>query len=1111
MLAKDTFRLIKTTANRFLSLLLIVLIGTAFMMGLLSTRSIMETSVSDYDRDLRLHDVQVYSAYGFDEADVEAIRAQEQVTEVFASRFTDVLSEVPDGTTAVTRVEECERTLDHFDLVEGRLPEMATELLILEGTFSASHYPVGGTIKLFLEDSDIGESLANDEFTIVGIVRSPNYLSKTLGTGLLKNLELQNVVFIPASNFKQEYYTTVYAQVEGLQDPERFSDEYGKILGDALGSLETFAARQQEQLKGRLADEYRSKIEEGEREMEEKLAEGQAKLDEAKAQLDDANVRIVAGETQLTSLQAALAEAQARQQALERRVREQSSASLTRIAQIEAEDPEGRSFETIFTQLSADYGTYMALQSLLSEDASQAASQGEQEMEARRQAAAARQASLEAEKAQLEAVITSDTAPAEEKDAAQTRLTALETELVEARVETGVAEQLLASWRELSGQTEAATRERMEQIDAAYGGSVADAFSEYTRLQQDRLLDRALSEEVQLVRSAVDRIRGELAAAQQQLDQGRKDYESGQEEYRKAALEFELETDKARSEIRKAYQDLEDLPEAHWTLLGRDQHYASYMYLNNAKQMGAIGIALPILFYLVAALVCMTTMTRLVDEQRGQIGTLRALGFSRGQVVMKYVTYAVTASLIGSTVGIFAGMAIFPTVIYNTWRLMYQLPPMHMYFPVRNVLICFLAFSALIALVTWIVVRRTLAEMPSQLMRPKAPKKARRVFLENFPALWNRMGFTSKITARNLFRYKGRLIMTVIGVAGCTALLVVGWGIKDSIGDIVSIQYGQLFRYDYSISLEKDADTERFTQILKDDLENEAVSPLHTYASKVWLEEDDPTIQAVVIDARDAAEVFVFHDAADHKTELRLKNSGVIISEKFAKNHGLKAGDRITVESSGGLKAQVRIDAVCEMYFQHYLFISSELYESVFDEKVHCDTIAVRNPSGDGFVKAVEDRKGFESLTDFTSLIGQFNNMIRALDFIILVIILTAGSLSFVVLVNLSQVNISERVREIATLKVLGFRTGEVNSYIFREIMLLTVLGALCGLPLGVVEHRFIMNVINMEMIMFGMNIKPLTFVCAFGVTMVFALIVLLMMRRPLRRVEMIESLKSVE
>ena len=1030
MFHKDTVRLIKKTFNRFFSLLMIVLIGSAFMMGLLSSRPIMEENVDRYADEERLQDIQFYSSYGFCDEDIDAIKDQECVEEVFASRFRDVYSLSSAGNVRVTRVEEAERSLDRFELIEGKMPESPSEALVLDSGMTKGEYSTGEHLTLFLEDDDISEALSQTEYTIVGIVKTSSYMAKTLGTGTLKNLDLEMVIYVPAENFISEYYTTVYATVNGARELDTFGSDYKALMAEAKDDLESFARKQQDYLKDTLLAEYRDKIAEGEAELEEKRAEGQQQLDDAKKQLDDANIQIISGEAQITTLETTLNTLIARQRALENQYGESSKADAERIAQIETDS--GQSFEEYYTAVLADYGTYTAMGRLL-----------------------------------------------EEEDSALIR------------------DQLERTRAQLNGR---------------YEGGVEAAYQEVNQLYRNRLYYEALDEEIRLAKEAESRARQEIASMRYQVRKGREEYEEGLEEYNKGLIEFNTEIEKAELDIRKAYQELEELPDAQWMVLDRDSHYSTYMYQNNTKQMGAIGVSLPLLFFLVAALVCLTTMTRLVDEQRGQIGIFRALGFSRGQIVGKYVGYALLASFIGSIIGIFSGMAIFPVVIYETWRLMYDLPTRVMSIPLSYAAVSILSFAVLIAVVTAYVVNKTLKEMPSQLMRPKPPKNAKKVFLEKIPFIWNRLTFTFRITARNLIRYKARALMTIIGVAGCTGLLVVGWGIKDSIADIVAIQFGQLYNYDYTVNMDSDANIDEIIETLEKDDTNEGVAPYMTYASKVYINGKEPTINVVVLDAREGNDMLRFRET-DKKTPVRIRNSGVIVNEKFAKNNGIKEGDTLIIESASGIKQEVKVNVIYELYFQHYLYMSEDYYDTVFDEPVHYNSIAIRNAekTADEISEEISRTEGYGSIMDFTGLTEQFNIMIEALDFIILVVIVTAGSLAFVVLLNLTQVNISERIREIATLKVLGFHNTEVNSYIFKEIFLLSLIGAFIGLPLGVLEHHFIMNVINMEMIMFGDQIKLPTFALAFAVTIVFTVIVLFLTRRPLKKVQMVESLKSVE
>lgn len=1031
MFHKDTFRLIKKTFKRFFSLLMIVLIGVAFMMGLLSTREIMEKNVDSYADECHLQDIQLFSSYGFGEDDVRAIEDLEYTDLVFASKMTDAYAESRSGSIHVARIEETERNIGRFMLIEGRMPEAPDEVLMLDNSMNKGSMRTGGTYRLFLDGGDISQTLSTDTFTVVGIVKTPDHMAKTLGTGTMKNLDLEMVLYALPEVFKADYYTTVYFTVKGADALQMFEQDYKDFVQEAADEFASFAKRQQEVRKASLIAEYSSKIEDGERQLAEQKEEGQRQLDEAKQQLEDARVQILAAETQIGSINTALDTLLARQHSLRADYYNGSGPVYDRIAQIESEDAEGRDFTTIYAAVAADYASVLAMDNMI---------EGPDET------------------------------------------------LAEALTQT------------------------KENIVNKYDRDLAEINTEYAQLFRDKLYYDALGNEVYLANLAENRLREELGKVTDALTSGRAQYEYGLIKYKEGVETFNTEIEKAELEIRKAKQDLSELPAASWMILNRDSHYSSAMYTQNAKQMGAIGISLPFLFFLVAALVCLTTMTRLIDEQRGQIGIFRALGFSKGKIISKYVIYALSATFIGSVIGIFTGMAIFPTVIYETWRLMYDLPERVIFFPIKNVVICFLAFSVLMAGVTTYVANKSLREMPSQLMRPKAPKSAKKILLEKIPFIWKRLSFTGRITARNLIRYKVRALMTIIGVAGCTGLLVLGWGIKDSIKDVVSIQYGRIFNYDYTIALDNSRAAQDVLDALGKDLSNTKTVPYMNYSSKVYLENSDPAINVVVIDARDGSDVLDLRET-DKTTPIRIKNSGIIVSEKFAKTNNIREGDYITFESASGLKAKAKVNAVCEMYFQHYIFISETQYDMLFSEPVRYGAIAVKNSeeSASEVSALVKDIPGYSSIGDFSGFEKQFNTMLEALDYIILVIIITAGSLAFVVLINLTQVNISERIREIATLKVLGFHNVEVSSYIYKEIFLLTLIGGALGLPLGVVEHRFIMGVINMEMIMFGTQVKLPSFLYAFAVTIVFTLIVMLLMLKDLRRVEMIESLKSVE
>ncbi|MBQ1508658.1 MAG: FtsX-like permease family protein, partial [Erysipelotrichaceae bacterium] len=850
---------------------------------------------------------------------------------------------------------------------------------------------------------------------------------------------------------------------------------------------------QESYLRDKLVGEYEKELKKNEDLFLKEKEDGQQKLDEAKKKLDDAYLELLIGKSQLDTSRATLNASKKEVEANEHLLDANEATVNDAIRQVE--ERSGQSFDTVYGEIQVLYNTYIALEGQKGGDYAETMIDR-----------------FRKEKTDNEAQIASYQAERDALDPAsenyETEVLRIESEIMILENRNSVLDSLIANIESTSGDDNIDAL--LAEMDAQVEGGVKKNYLDLTMLKDAR--DQIASGRRELENAKAQIAAGEesLKEGERKLAQGQRQYDDGVKEYNDGLLAFDEGIEKGESELRKAREELEALPNASWSILTRDYHYTSALYDSTISQMTSIGYALPVIFFLVAALVCLTTMTRLIDEQRSQIGIFRALGFSNRAIAFKYVSYASLAALGGSLIGIFLGQALFPTVIYRTWRLMYDLPEIRVSFPVLPLLASVLSFVLLMMGVTYFVASKTLKEMPASLMRPKAPKNTREVFLEKIPFLWKRLSFTSKITARNLIRYKSRFFMTVLGVAGCTALLVVGFGIKDSISDIIQIQYGQIFNYDYQLSFENDRHLKENLDVLKEDLNNEAVVPFMSYTTRCYLGAEEDTLNVLVIDPREGNEILGLRQR-DRKSDLRFSNDGVILSEKFAINHKLKEGDSILVESADGIKREVRIAHICEFYFQHYIFMSDSYYSSVFEENVHNTSIAVRSADPESLKADTEDLQEYIATVDFSSLISQFENMIRALDIIIGVIIVTAGSLAFVVLVNLIEVNISERTREIATLKVLGFRPLEVENYLFKEILLLSVIGGFLGMPLGVVEHHFIMNVINMEMVMFGMNIKFFSFAISFVITIVFTVIVLLFTKRHLRAIRMVESLKSVE
>ncbi len=612
----------------------------------------------------------------------------------------------------------------------------------------------------------------------------------------------------------------------------------------------------------------------------------------------------------------------------------------------------------------------------------------------------------------------------------------------------------------------------------------------------------------------------ELENAQQEIDDGWEEYYEGEKEAQEEIADGEQKIADAKEELADAEAELADLEEPEWFIYDRSNLPDYTGYGENADRMRAIGQVFPAIFFLVAALISLTTMTRMVEEQRTQIGTFKALGYERHSIAGKYLGYALLATVSGSVLGILFGEKVFPYIIITAYGIMYQ--HMHEIMLPYNIQYGLGAAAAALAstlLATLLACYKELREQAAELMRPPAPKQGQRVLLERVRFIWKRLNFSWKASVRNLVRYKKRLFMTVFGIGGCMALMLVGFGLKDSIFAIVDIQYDEIQLYDGNIILEDDITDEEKERLIaeleKDELMTGAAEGLLTQVSVGSGEE----WHDVYLDVPEDVDRFPeFVTLQDRMTDAvyTLDDSGAILTEKMATELDVEPGDAITIRDDDLGDLEVKVQAVCENYMGHYLYMTPGYYEEVYGSAPDYNCIFYK--TADRITEEAE-RIGEEALavpgalsvSYTTDLKEQVDNMLGALDSVIAVLIISAGMLAFVVLYNLNNISITERQRELATLKVLGFYNNEVTMYVYRENILLTFLGALFGIVLGKILHRFIIVTVEIESVMFGRNIDLSSFVYAFLLTLLFSLLVNGAMYFKLKKIDMVESLKSVE
>ncbi len=583
------------------------------------------------------------------------------------------------------------------------------------------------------------------------------------------------------------------------------------------------------------------------------------------------------------------------------------------------------------------------------------------------------------------------------------------------------------------------------------------------------------------------------------------------------ARELECYTKQYETLVQETVEQIQIENEQYY-VLDRNQLQQYVEFEMDADRVGKIGEIVPIIFFIVAALVSLTTMIRMVEEQRTQIGTFKALGYGNLMISMKYIMYGFLATISGSLIGGLIGGKLLPLVIINAYRIIYQnltviVTPIN----VHHFLVSVLLAMACVIGATIAACFKTLLASSAELMRPAAPKQGKRVFLEYIPILWKHLSFIWKSTIRNLIRYKKKIFMTIFGICGCMSLLLIGFGIKNSISSIVAVQYGSLHRYNEVLSFDNGLSYEGKDQVLQNLLQNEKVdSAMNMYQGGAVFQFEGEELSGYIYVPDKLSELkdyIVLRNAAT-KESIEMNDNEIVITKKMAKLLGISKGDRLTIKIGDTLKGTAIVGEITENYVYHYVYMTKELYTRLFEAEAEPNQILVnlkekyKNEDVSAEFLAMD---GVGSTNSIDTLRNTFSEMLKGLDIIIVVIVVAAGGLAFVVLYNLNTINIGERIRELATLKVLGFYDGEVSSYVFRENVILTVIGILCGFGMGNVLHKFVIDTVEVDVVMFGRDIYGSSYVYATLITVIFAVIINCSMHFKLKKIDMTTSLKSVE
>ena len=1064
-LLTDFIREVRHTYSRFLSILLLSALAVAFLVGLRATAPDMEYTADNYYDSHHLMDGYILSTMGLTQEDLQALAQADGVDQVEGAWSVDATA-----VDSIVSMRSMPENLNLLNVVEGRLPQQADECVTEQMLLTALGLEIGDTLTVTLDEAD-QDSLTRTSYTIVGTVQSPLYVGTDRGSTTLGSGSIDAFVYIPGENFDLDVYTTAYFTGDGMEALNSYSQAYADQLSALVDSLDPLA-----QERASLRDEeVRSEAQKELDDARSELADAQKELDDAKKKLDDARAELDSGwedyESGLATLEQEIKDGQAKLNA----ARSQLEESQTRYEQGKVDYQEGlaqyqegqTAYEENLAQLDAQQEEvakgyeeyYDALKPF----------EGTPMYDQMVEQLAPQKAKLDEAAAQIQA--------------GYTQLAQVKTQLEESKAELDAAQAQL--------------QDAAQQLDTGW--------AEYQSGQQTLDQEEA-------------RGRSQLAEAKAELDDGEAEYQKGLEEYEQAKADAQPELEQAQADIDQGQKELDEMATCEWYVLGRDTNSGFVSYSQDAERVDNLSSIFPVIFFVVAALACLTTMTRMVEEQRTQIGSLKALGFSRLAISQKYIGYAFVASLVGGLIGLGVGATLIPAVIANAFQIMYAIPGLDYKMQLPLFVLAVLAAVACTTGAALWACLSTLIDTPANLMRPRAPKAGKRVFLEYIKPIWRRLSFTWKVSMRNLFRYQKRFWMTVIGIGGCTALIVTGFGLHESIFDVLDKQFDEISLYDATVGLDEDL-TEEQKQGIEDYLDGEeAVADyMFTYQQMMDASTTGTSYDVYLFAVDDVEEFGRFVDLrhrSDH-SPVELDDSGVVIDEKLSELLDVSVGDTITLE--GDQRVEAVVADITENYVYHYVYLTRDLYTQLYGEDYQNNVMLLAYQDGMGVdvsnqtSETLMKMDGVASYSYIATIRDSFEDSMDAINYAVVIIIVAAAALAFVVLYNLTNINITERRSELATLKVLGFYDGETTAYVLRENVFLTIFGVILGLVLGRFLHSWMVLTVEVDLVMFGRTAPPYAYVLAAALTALFSLIVNVAAHFRLKKIDMVESLKTVE
>lgn len=1178
-LLTDILRAIRRSISRFLSIVIIIALGTGVFVGIKSAAPSMSETADKYFYDNNLMDIRVQSQLGLTNSDIDTISKISGVSGVMGEKFVDALVLVNgkpeidiDGSQISTRAYgiNLKKLQEHYygikdnnfinkpTLIEGTYPTKNNQCLVDASELSAPEsYKIGNFIKLEEGSRSDLSGLSVKEFEIVGIIRSPQYVSFERGNSLVGSGKIGTFIYIPDSVFTNDYYSEIYVTVAGAETLEPGSEEYYNHVNPVIEKIKASSDKNIEtrvnELKKDLPDQIKNaekeytdaknKYESGLKEAEELIKTYQKYVDDPQGAYNDAvkeaaealgiaenefngnsNAYYDAIETYNKNLEAyknarnlqtekykQLTEAKDKYDSAERMLATAQSSLNTAKQFVTTTQSTINSTSEVLTSLE-DYQNGKMDNSQLSQILSTLqginpdlyASIGSlSAVSMATEAIALINPYLEQQKSQL-AVYQADVEKSQQElDNYKSQFEQAATVLNNAQLAYNASEaQLNAAYDELE----------------SFYNTLEGSKNELSMAQIELMIGK------NEVGNDLDMLKSLIANAPSYL-------KKAQDEYNSIKASGETKLISAKNKIENAKRLYKNLDTADWSVYDRTSTPGYSSFENAIDNINVLSNIFPVIFFLVAALVCLTTMTRMVEEERTQMGTLKALGYSNSSIVSKYIIYAMFACIIGSVLGIIIGVYAFPYAIYKAYSIMFTLPQLIFTMPVAYIISGTLISLVISLGATIIAASKELKVQPATLMRPKAPKPGKRVLLERVTFVWKRLNFISKVTTRNIFRRKSRFIMTVIGIGGCTALILGSLGFYSSINNLMKMQYDDngISAYDVQfVFAEEQTENSGLMSILKNDNRITDIMLSSMQSVTGGSERTDSVSDVYLFVPKNSAKLssFIRLNNRTSNTALTLDDTGAIITEKFAKDTDTQIGDQIWIETAEGKTINIPVANITENYTFNYIYLSENLYQYLFQEAVTYNyAIGTIEPSIMSVTKTDDSAStkkaslaaelmtydGINAVSYVSDIVDTLNEVIGVLSIIVLIFIIAAAVLAYTVLYNISNINISERERELATIKVLGFHDKEVSAYIYRENIILTIMGIALGMVLGIFVHKMLVVYCAVDTVMYVQTLSWYSYIISAILTAVFAVIVNVIMHKKMQKIDMVSSLKSVE